>query len=436
VCVGVTHHLRSPHSARRPKALLARASVSAAVAAPARDVEAWNEAQRSARLDMLEVRTLSAPHMLLGRSLPHPQAQALAVLATAVSEFQRPAFPCALIAGDVVILHLLHRLGFLASGRVQVIFVDTFHLFPETLAFLQRVEAAYGFKAMVFQADGLPDRAAYDAKHGKEFWREDIDRYDQICKIEPFSRSLRVLSVDCMLNGRRRDHGAERAALECWEGGATAKCQPLAYWEFRDCFAYLDRHGVEAHPLHAAGYPSIGDVHSTVPVDRARWFDYAGERSGRFLGLVSKDGKPKTECGIHVDPATRSFDRDLWLPESGVRQLSVDEWRAGALRGVDTLLVVYAPWCPFCQAMEAQLTRLAAAAPALGMQVAKLRGDTEREFVRTQLATASFPTILAFAGASDGLRFSKHASEERSAEQLLAFINGACGTQRTLPPGV
>lgn len=31
------------------------------------------------------------------------------------------------------------------------------------------------------------------------------------------------------------------------------------------------------------GYPSLGDVHSTVTVQpRSKWFEYGGERSGRF----------------------------------------------------------------------------------------------------------------------------------------------------------
>ena len=30
------------------------------------------------------------------------------------------------------------------------------------------------------------------------------------------------------------------------------------------------------------GFPSIGDLHSTVPMPKAKWFEYAGERSGRF----------------------------------------------------------------------------------------------------------------------------------------------------------
>ena len=33
-------------------------------------------------------------------------------------------------------------------------------------------------------------------------------------QVEPFQRSLTDLNVDVMINGRRRDHGFERAHLE------------------------------------------------------------------------------------------------------------------------------------------------------------------------------------------------------------------------------
>ena len=61
----------------------------------------------------------------------------------AVENFEHPAFPCALIMGDVVILELLHREGLLQSGRVPVVFVDTFHLFPETHTLLHRLEVRW-----------------------------------------------------------------------------------------------------------------------------------------------------------------------------------------------------------------------------------------------------------------------------------------------------
>ena len=53
-----------------------------------------------------------------------------------------------------------------------------------------------------------------------------------------------------MINGRRRDHGAERAHLDVLEAGAPVKCNPLAWWEFKDCWDYIDKQGLQYHPLH------------------------------------------------------------------------------------------------------------------------------------------------------------------------------------------
>ena len=39
-------------------------------------------------------------------------------------------------------------------------------------------------------------------------------------------------------------------------------------WTFAEVWAYLDAHNVPRHPLHVKGYPSLGDVHSTLPVPK------------------------------------------------------------------------------------------------------------------------------------------------------------------------
>lgn len=49
--------------------------------------------------------------------------------------------------------------------------------------------------------------------------------------------------------------------------------QPLAYWSFEDCFTFAEKEAFNLHPLHEKGYPSVGDVHSTLPVDRSKWYD-------------------------------------------------------------------------------------------------------------------------------------------------------------------
>lgn len=129
-----------------------------------------------------------------------------------------------------------------------------------------------------------------------------------LCKVEPMNRALKEQNSDCWINGRRRDHGAERAALPVWEG---KKLNPLAFWSFEDCWSYLRKNNVPYHPLHDVGFSSLGDMHSTKKVDHKIWFTYGGERSGRFQNLVNKDGTAKTECGIHTE-----ISKDLNIKES------------------------------------------------------------------------------------------------------------------------
>merc|ERR1719161_1664193 len=96
--------------------------------------------------------------------LKHLEEQAMFALKTSCENFDNPVFPNAMIAGDIVITHLLSRLGYLESGKCKVMVVDTFHLFPETMPFLAEIEKKYGFKAEVFGPEGIPvdDKEAFD----------------------------------------------------------------------------------------------------------------------------------------------------------------------------------------------------------------------------------------------------------------------------------
>jgi phosphoadenosine phosphosulfate reductase len=262
---------------------------------------ALNKADEAARMDFLE-------------------AQLVKTMKAVVETKERPIFTIALIAGDVVMLDALARSGLLE--KVTVIYVDTYTLFPETNAYLREVEEIYGFKAKVYHAAGIADQKEFEAKLAKgELQYKDSDGvtqdwklghfdysnaahvkvYDSICKVEPLQRALKDANTDCWINGRRRDHGAERASISTWEGSGTkgAKVNPLAFWSFEDCWLYLRRHNVKYHPLHDKGYSSIGDVQSTLQVPHDEWMKYAGERKGRFQNMKNADGSAKTECGIH-----------------------------------------------------------------------------------------------------------------------------------------
>merc|ERR1711957_662604 len=79
--------------------------------------------------------------------------------------------------------------------------------------------------------------------------------------------------------------------------------------------------------------------------DKTEWLDYATERKGRFVGLANADGSTKTECGIHVDGAEKTWDRDLWeADKSKVKKIeSTDDALKIKNSGKDSIVVVYAP---------------------------------------------------------------------------------------------
>jgi phosphoadenylyl-sulfate reductase (thioredoxin) len=371
--------------------------------------------------------------------LKHLEEQAMFALKIAVENYGNAVFPNALIAGDVVITHLLDRMGYLKSGKCKIMVVDTFHLFPETMEFVKEVEDYYGFKAEVFCAEGIPvgDKAAYDAKYGADLWKENIDEYDRVCKVEPFQRGLKTLKTDCMINGRTRWQGFERAWINLFEnapiGGGLAKCNPLAYWTLEDTFDYIAKYKIPHHPLHAKGYPSIGDAKDTIPIpedgsvrfvdfkfegDATQWLDYGTERKGRFVGLQNKDGSTKTECGIHVSGAERTWDRDLWEDGSSVvkKVASTDAAIEIKKSGKPSVLVVYAPWCQYSQAMEEEYEKFAAES---GLDVYSFRGDEVRDFVQAELNTNSFPTVNVIK--ADGTAV-KYESEVRTVEAFKNFV--------------
>jgi 3'-phosphoadenosine 5'-phosphosulfate sulfotransferase (PAPS reductase)/FAD synthetase len=48
-----------------------------------------------------------------------------------------------------VITHLLGKLGYLKSGKVKIMVVDTLHLFPETMEFLKTLEKHYEYEQTI-----------------------------------------------------------------------------------------------------------------------------------------------------------------------------------------------------------------------------------------------------------------------------------------------
>ncbi len=186
---------------------------------------------------------------------------------------------------SALMLHLATRV----VPRIPVVFLDTGYLFPETYQFAEAMRERFDLRLEVFNP--RMTAARQEALFGR-LWdgdEADLRRYQQLNKVEPMQRALRELGAKAWLAGLRSDQTQFRAGLRKVEQqDGTYKVHPILDWSKEDVERYMEQHDLPHHPLYAWGYKSIGDVHSTVPVEPDQ-----DDRAGRHLG-------EKRECGIHL----------------------------------------------------------------------------------------------------------------------------------------
>ena len=169
-----------------------------------------------------------------------------------------------------------------------VIFLDTGKLFPETLAYRDELVERLGLSDVREIRPPVDLLAARDP--GGELWRRDPDACCALRKVAPLAEAL--AGFDAWITGRKRHHGAARAALDAIEAvDGRLKINPLADWSAARIEAETAARGLPRHPLQDLGFASIGCVTCTRRLELGE-----AARAGRWAGLA------KTECGIHGAP--------------------------------------------------------------------------------------------------------------------------------------
>ena len=185
-------------------------------------------------------------------------------------------------ADSAVLLHMISEI----DKATPVIFVDSGHLFPETLSYRDELVSILGLSDVRSVSATAEELQVLDPE--SFLWSSDPDRCCAIRKTAPLGRAID--GFDAWITGRKRFQSDTRAALPLFEAeGERVKINPLASWDATKLLAYLDAHALPRHRLVAKGYPSIGCIPCTSAVR-------PGEeaRAGRWRGQA------KTECGIHL----------------------------------------------------------------------------------------------------------------------------------------
>ncbi|NEP15627.1 MAG: phosphoadenosine phosphosulfate reductase [Leptolyngbya sp. SIO4C1] len=188
-------------------------------------------------------------------------------------------------------LTIAHMLKRDLKANVPVVFLDTLHLFPETLETMRQASAEYDLDVHIFHARGLHSRQAFARRYGDRLWEHNINRFYELTKIEPMQRAFDELNVTAWITGRRRDQSETREQMPIFERDRSGllKINPLANWTKQDLWKYIVENDVLYNPLYDRGYSSIGDEPLTTPTSTGE-----DERAGRWRG------SEKTECGIHL----------------------------------------------------------------------------------------------------------------------------------------
>ena len=199
------------------------------------------------------------------------EALARSGLACVTSSFQ---------AEDVVLVDLLRRV----RPDIPVLFLETFHHFPQTLTYRDEIAERWKLNLINLRA---PEPLV-------GLWQTSTDDCCARHKVGPLFGALE--GYDIWFTGLRRDQSPSRANLQHIEpftmksGKVLSKVSPLADWTTKDVWQYAKAHDIPLLPLYELGYSSIGcEPCTSLPLDPMN------PRSGRWQGQ-------KLECGIHIEP--------------------------------------------------------------------------------------------------------------------------------------
>lgn len=183
-----------------------------------------------------------------------------------------------------VMLHMVTR----QYPDIPVVLTDTGHLFPETYQFIDQLTDRLKLNLKVYRAELSP--AWQEARLGK-LWEqglEGIEQYNKLNKVEPMQRAINELGVKTWFAGLRRSQSDSREKLSVLQQlDKQFKVYPILDWSNKDVHYYLKEHDLPYHPLWEQGYVSVGDWHSSRPLELGMT-----EQETRFDGLVR-------ECGLH-----------------------------------------------------------------------------------------------------------------------------------------
>jgi len=225
------------------------------------------------------------------------------VLAWAKTAFgTRLAILSALQRAGCVVCHMASSAGL----KIDVLFVDTGVLFPETLATRDRLMKEYGLHIVTLSPELTMEEQT--EKFGVLYLTP--DGQNQCCEMRKTAPLLKMKGrYDALVASLRRGDGEKRSKVPILAVDPKMNClrvNMLANFTDQQLADYIREHSVITNPLHKQGYATIGCNRCTTPV-----LPEEPKRAGRWRHL----GPWAMYCGINPTDLDRGADLAIDLPQ-------------------------------------------------------------------------------------------------------------------------
>lgn len=201
-----------------------------------------------------------------------------------------------------VLMHMVSRI----APDMEILFVDTGALFPETLELRDEFVRRYHLNIRTLTPRTTMEEMT--RQYGRELWLFEDEQlspgYHTCCELRkeaPFLDAVRG-HFDALAGGLTRDQGGARGAIQVLGADPRfggLKVYPLAFWDEEQVNRYTVEHDVPLHPLYAKGYASIGCALCTTPVCPGE-----PKRAGRWRHIREKNptlGDQPMYCRINFE---------------------------------------------------------------------------------------------------------------------------------------
>ncbi len=176
------------------------------------------------------------------------------------------------------------------APKMPVVFVDTGYNFPETYRYIDTLTEQLPLNLRYYAP--LHSAAQQEARWGKlwEQGAEGLEQYAKMNKVEPMNRALKDLGANVWLSGLRRSQSKSRADRPFLEvQGNKLKVYPILDWPDVQVEHFIRKNELPTHPLQSQGYVTMGDWHSTKPLEEG------------MTAEETRFGGQKYECGLHYE---------------------------------------------------------------------------------------------------------------------------------------